>query len=737
MRRALLLLALAACGRLGFDPTGGGSGGDDMPPPPPPPGGAARIAAGDEMTCVVRTDGTAWCWGDGRDGRLGDGRGIDEATPAQVSGLANVVGIATGGGHACAFDRDGALFCWGRDDSGQLGHDGSSQATPVQVALTGKVVGVAAGLAHTCARTDAGDVFCWGSNSFGQLGVNDDSIDQQSTPTLVFQGATAIAAGGFHTCAVTSARGVSCWGRNDEGQLGTARSVPVPAPTAIPRFQADDIVASLAHTCARVGDRFSCWGRGFDGELGLGSFGEADAPGEVSSLHVIGLAVGFDHTCALDPSGDVYCFGANSDGGLGDGTVRGSTDPQLASTADGPFAGIAAGSHHTCALRENGSVACWGYGTSGQLGDGTLTRFTRVPVTGLPGGVTKVVAGDHHACAIAGVQLFCWGDNHQQQLGVGSTEPALAKASAVTFGPSEFVIDVAAGANHTCIVNSTNQVKCWGDNALGQLGDGTHTDRAMPTASLSPMLVSIAAGGDDTCGMTLFGTFACWGDDSNGELGDGGAPNTDSPKPVMVGSLVGSQVAVGGAHACAQGGSADVTCWGSSGDGQIGNGMFGPRFAPTAVSGVTNAMEVAAGRNHTCARNAAGSSSVQCWGANEEGQIGNGSRNDVTSPVSVTGAPSNPKLVAAGGQHSCAAANQGLFCWGKNRYGQLGDGGVAAQLTAEKVGAGNQVDGVALGEDFTCVLEGGVVSCSGDDARGQLGDGRTTRALKAVEVVFP
>ncbi|GIV99472.1 MAG: hypothetical protein KatS3mg058_0876 [Roseiflexus sp.] len=200
------------------------------------------------------------------------------------------------------------------------------------------------------------------------------------------QGVTAIAAGDFHTCALTSSGGVRCWGDNSSGQLGdgttTSRSTPVPVsglPSGVTAIAAGDF-----HTCALTSSGgVRCWGANSSGQLGDGTTTARSTPVAVSGLAsgVTAIAAGEEHTCALTSSGGVRCWGANSDGQLGDGTTTARSTPVAVSGLASGVTAIAAGEEHTCALTSSGGVWCWGGNSSGQLGDGRpLYRTTPVYV---------------------------------------------------------------------------------------------------------------------------------------------------------------------------------------------------------------------------------------------------------------------------------------------------------------------------------------------------------------------
>ena len=363
---------------------------------------------------------------------------LSVATPARAQGAvpASVLGesvqqLAAGGEHTCALTAAGAVQCWGRNNEGQLG-DGSttSKSTPQPVTgLASGVAVIAAGGNHTCALTTAGAVQCWGNNPFGQLG--DGSTTNTTTPqpvTGLASGVAAISAGVYHTCALTTAGAVQCWGRNAYGQLGDGSTTDKTTPQPVTGMASG--VAAIAaggnHTCAlTTAGAVQCWGRNLDGQLGDGSTTNKSTPQPVAGLAsgVAAVVTGYGHTCALTTAGAVQCWGFNTSGQLGDGSSTNKSTPQPVTGLTSGVAAIAAGYDHTCALTRAGAVQCWGASPFGQLGDGSTTsKSTPQPVPGLASGVAAIAAGGSHTCALATAGVVqCWGYNFSGQLGNGGT----------------------------------------------------------------------------------------------------------------------------------------------------------------------------------------------------------------------------------------------------------------------------------------------------------------------------
>ncbi|MGE0550011.1 MAG: RCC1 repeat-containing protein [Kofleriaceae bacterium] len=307
---------------------------------------ATSLAPGYLHSCAVKA-GRAWCWGRNSGGQVGDNSAIDRSLPRPVyvawdTQLTNVVQVATGLHHSCALVDDAgatSVYCWGRNDFAQLGSEpsgGLMQIIAVQVPGLDQVTQLTAGAYFTCAlRAETGDdtsVRCWGINGSGQLG--DGTITPYAATPVTVQSLTnaaQISAGYAHTCALTTTNEVVCWGRNFNGEL--ARDPNVLSESAVPieveGVAALEVGGGLAMTCARLlDDSVSCWGANSSGELGDGTLFWRATPGPVANgLKAVELATKYSHTCARSADGAVWCWGLNANGQLGDGTTSGVVTP--------------------------------------------------------------------------------------------------------------------------------------------------------------------------------------------------------------------------------------------------------------------------------------------------------------------------------------------------------------------------------------------------------------------------
>ncbi|MGA9761079.1 MAG: hypothetical protein WBQ14_01470 [Gaiellaceae bacterium] len=357
----------------------------------------------------------------------------------------------------------------------------------------------------------------------------------------------------------------------------------------------------------------------------------------------------------------------------GDSTTLGfeiiETIPLTGATA------VSAGGYMVCALLSGGTVDCWGFDAEGELGNG---RKIIVPPYGLPTATrvlrvtnaTVLSAGGQHTCSLLAGTVDCWGFNGAGQLGNNTLVDSSIPVSATGLTTA---VSVASGNYHSCALLSGGTVDCWGYNRQGQLGNGTWIPIVpIPRAVVGLTdVVSISAGGSHTCALLSDHTIKCWGEDWVGEIGDGENGWRLSPVPVN-GITNAAQVSAGGFHTCAllQGGTVD--CWGFNLFGQLGNGTWVDSSVPAPVAGLKDVVSISAGGFHTCALLESGA--VNCWGNNDDGQLGNGSLAYSNMPTAVKGI-TNAIAVSAGLRYSCALLSSGkIKCWGANKVGGLGDG---------------------------------------------------------------
>jgi len=336
-------------------------------------------------------------------------------------------------------------------------------------------------------------------------------------------------------------------------------------------------------------------------------------------------------------------------------------------------------------------------------------------------------AGAYHSCAVSTTgPAYCWGFGGDGQLGTGFRPPAgepLASAETprAVAGSSSFAL-VSAGLYHSCGVTPTGEAYCWGDNASGQLGDGSTTNSLVPVlVTGGHQFASLTVGFYHTCGVTTANEIYCWG---NNEVGQLGVPGASSAVPVLVGggALLFQTVRAGLYHTCGVTLTHEAYCWGYNLNGQVGNGTTSHAVtSPAQVAGGHSFVAVGAGYAHSCAVVSDGTG--YCWG--EGSLLGNASGLNQVVPVPVAGGPfaTADGALAAGQEHTCALTPAGAaYCWGHNHLGELGDGSTISRSAPVQVSGGLSFAAISVGHFVTCgVTSAPVAFCWGSNHFGQLG----------------
>src|SRR2546426_1105618 len=479
---------------------------------------------------------------------------------------------------------------------------------------------------------------------------------------------TGVSAGGPVTVTATS-----------EGKSGTAAIAVIPAPT----------VSVYPNTIATV--------------VGGSVFFEAllDSAGKVEVLNGPvtwastnpAVATARDTLDESVPQG--FVTGVSTGSAMITATTRLGPATATISVAQVTFAALSSGGDHSCGLTTTGTAFCWGNDDYGALGASIAIDFTRclfldvanVPCSAAPIGVTG---------------------------GLGF--------AAISAG-----IDRDGGS--TCALTASGTAYCWGQNGLGELGNGT-TDgdfHVVPTLVRGGLtFASISVGGPHACGLTTTGAVSCWGWNSGGQLGSGDTVSHATPTPV-VGGLTFAAISAGNLHSCALATDGTAYCWGWNswpymGHGWLGTGDTINRVAPTPVIGGLTFAAISAGGRHTCALTTNGA--AYCWGFNVAGQLGTGDDVTKTIPTPVVGGFTFT-VISAGSLHTCGLTTSGLaYCWGHNFDGQLGTGNPVPQAMPTAVIGGLRFAAISASDAHTCGLTtSGAAYCWGDGYWGQLGNG--------------
>lgn len=712
----------------------------------------AELELGGTHSCLRTVRGEVHCWGSNATGQLGNDTLESESKPVLVPALPDVTQISAGGSHTCGLGEDGYAWCWGSNGTGQLGDNDSGQnrLLPAPVTRLDDAIAISAGSAHTCALRRNGTAACWGNNSAGQLGTG-DKLQANSPSTVVAAGdetfetilenVSAIASGGNHSCAIVGGA-VQCWGNGSSGQLGDDQMAEslVPVPVVGISGSAASLALGNNHSCVLTAEgAVYCWGRNSEGQVGDGTLDPTAATARkiVSTVVLTSLSAGDNHTCAHSAEGASLCWGANDTAQVGQGTLVDLVAPVEVMT-DSRL--VAAGGGHSCGVDSSGSMLCWGSDRRGQLGRAALLSSTQPIQVATPTGTADAIAAaGSHACAIKDGAVHCWGANDQGQLGDGTTVataapiPPLADSS-----PLVAASRLSVSSSGSCAVLDDGTAQCWGSQSLGFNSLVPQPISAtVPTpivaVSLSPSRVHYLT---SVQGEELW----CSGFNSNGECGK--LNYVTSTSAISLSDLVANvtQVHSGGSHTCVLA-DATISCFGSNGGGRLGNAVSATTAGGPAIP-VTlpfPPVELFGGSNHTCARLSDGS--ISCWGYNNNGELGDGTTihtNTKGGPVQAALPTNDVKSGFGHGSSTCVIlGDDTLWCWGYNAQDVYNTGSIETKTLQPTQVLSDPIKQAAMGNGFLCVIlkADDSLKCWGTNLDGQIGDGREVLSLRPSETV--
>jgi alpha-tubulin suppressor-like RCC1 family protein len=334
------------------------------------------------------------------------------------------------------------------------------------------------------------------------------------------------------------------------------------------------------------------------------------------------------------------------------------------------MAAVSVGPNHTCARLETGELACWGNNSSGQLGNGTtVDALLPVPVQGISNAVALSANGDSASAVLLDGTVRCWGVRYSSVSGVVRSSSVPAPVDGI--GSAELIS--AGDLNHTCVVETGGIVRCWGANQFGQLGNGTTSDAIEPVAvSNLTGALAVSANGFHTCVLIADGHVRCWGDGTDGVAGGTGRNFVTVPMEVN-GLDDAVAISVGTFHACAVRAAGSVVCWGRNYEHELGTNLADDVSpSPVTVEGVSHAVSLASGEQHTCAVDSDGT--VWCWGGNTSGELGSGTHSESALASPVHGLEAAESVSAGTGSTCALLRDHTVRCWGRNTFGALGNG---------------------------------------------------------------
>lgn len=703
------------------------------------PGNIVQVDSSHDHTLARTADGKVLAWGRNYFGSLGDGTTVDRAAPVEVQGLPAgdpIKDVSAGWSRSVALTQSGRVFAWGKGSTG----DGTrtDRRTAVEIhswqtagaspTVQGDLPAIADVEANgsTFAISTTGDVYGWGTNTAGQLGIGVNGHTHITTgydrvrPTKmnVVTNVAEVSSGSAHTLVRTQSGAVYGMGDGYLGQIGDGQSganarttdpvllsfAALPGGTTITQVEAGGD-ASYALTSA---GRVYSWGSGIFGALALGESwkGDKTTPSLVptSSLqNVTELVAGEDVAFAKRTDGSVWgwgsaYFGEHGDGRQEDERYSGVPLPHLAGAKQ-----LAAGRNHAFVLDATDTLRGFGGTEYGQVGNGQVRYVPGAAAVPGVAGATQIAAGtDVSFARLADGTLMAWGSNRSGLLGNGTTTDRAAARPVVGltnvagvstglpnmdeylhFYPDTTTYRDTERQQHVLTFDASGRVWAWGRNRLGQVGDGTTTDRLRPTLVRVPgKVVAVAAGGTHSLALNDAGEVYGWGYNEYGQAG--GTPTGDlqfqtTPRKVE-GLPPVTQIVAGTLGSAARTAAGAVYAWGRNNLGWLGNGSnTTPAFSATPVlvpfpAGLPAATSLTAGGRHLLVTT--GSSGVWGWGANIKGSINTSQSGRHLTPIRVTEVDASTFTALAGGDaHSLGVTSTGdVVAWGENTAGAVGQG---------------------------------------------------------------
>jgi alpha-tubulin suppressor-like RCC1 family protein len=643
-----------------------------------------QVSAGYYHTAAIKTDGTLWTWGFGNDGRLGNGVTTGNiSTPVTTfAGGTNWKQVSSGNRHTAAIKTDGTLWTWGYGYNGRLGNAVTTNvSTPVTTFAGGtNWKEVSSGNSHTAAIKTDGTLWTWGNGSYGRLG--DNTTTNKSTPVTTFAGGTnwkQVSSGFFHTAAIKTDGTLWTWGTGTNGRLGRF-SFGTNIVTPITTFaggtnwadtattEPEDLYtlsAGYSHTAAiKTDGTLWTWGYGSNGRLGNAvTTGNISTPVTTFSggTNWKQVSSGNKHTAAIKTDGTLWTWGYGSNGRLGNATATGNISTPVTTFSGGTnWKQVSAGYYHTAAIKTDGTLWTWGNGFFGQLGNAEISTKS-TPVTTFAGGTNwkQVSSGFFHTAAIkTDGTLWTWGLGNDGRLGNATAGFTRISTPVTTFAGGTNWKQVSSGGSHTAAIKTDETLWTWGTGFNGPLGTNDVTDRSTPVTTFAggTNWKQVSSGNSHTSAIKTDGTLWTWGL-GNGRLGDNTATTKSTPVTTFSGGTNWKQVSSGNAHTIAlkdDGVNKELYVFGSNSSTQLGVPLSSLDWFPNQTfSGGTNWKQVSSGNSHTSAIKTDGT--LWTWGYGNDGRLGNGvTTGDISTPVTTFAGGTNWKQVSSGNRHTAA-----------------------------------------------------------------------------------
>ena len=644
--------------------------------------GAGAAGLYSYTNCAITSTGVLKCWGYNTYGAVGDGTTTHRSAPVVIDGGTNYSKVSNGYHGACGITTAGVLKCWGYNPYYQVG-DGTTtnRTSPVVVDGGTTYSQVSRGIHSTCAITVAGVLKCWGYNANGTVG--DGTTTLVTSPKVIDAGtnySTLSNSMSYTMCAITTTGVLKCWGLGTSGQVGNGASLTRLSPTVInsgTNYSAvsngQDVTCGI--TTAGV---LRCWGADRNYNMGLSVNATFNSPQTIHTGESFSQVIVNDQRiCALNSLNVMKCAGERHMGLMADGITSQLHSFSAVSGLD-QFSSLSFnGQYMSSGIKSDGTLWMWGFGrtSSDYIGDASVQEIVLSPqqvliTTGST--FTKVSKGNQHTCAIRSDQkLYCWGFNSNGNVGDNTTTN---RSLPVAVDAASNYIDVSAGNGFTCGITSAGVLKCWGRNASNSVGDNTTTQRNSPVIINSGTSYKALAQSSyyTMCAITTADELKCWGYNNYGQVGVGGTTNTAIPTVVDTGISYKSVVA-SIEHTCGVTTSDVLKCWGRNSSYQLGDGTTTDRQLPAIFNSGTSYTTVGLnGSGLTCGITSAGA--LHCAGSRAAGLAATTTQDGIgqSASVSIVDMGTTYSSLYSGYGSLCGRTNLGLTkCVGDNIYGSF------------------------------------------------------------------
>jgi alpha-tubulin suppressor-like RCC1 family protein len=657
-------------------------------------------------TYAIMSTGELRTWGYNGYYQLGNSNTTSSNTPIPNIFTSGVTAAVSNDYQTCVI-RNGALLCWGYQANttyylANNFYNYSNVSPTPSTGISSGVTAVALGNQFGCAIVNA-QLQCWGNNGYGQVGNGNTSNPSSIYVNPNLTSISALYIKDNRTCVVKSSGALYCFGANGSGESGSntgfdnyVTSNPVAAVSSGTGTSTKSVAMSVnGSTCAVVSSGLRCWGRMDRGQVPIGVIGNKTTPSTITlgggTTGVTKVTKGTGNLYSSMPtrcairSGNLFCWGANHAGQIGDGTTTYKSTPYQVLT--GGVTDVKVSTSGTVCAIQSGAVKCWGYNGYGNVGDsGSTNRTTPYAVPSMNLGVTALDIAPDHTCGVSNSIAVCWGYNGYGQV-TGTNVNNGNNLPPTTISSVQYVTNVYTMNNRTCLMSTTagsSTLYCWGYNPYGALGTYNTTNYYTPQVIWGSGGFTFYAYSQEeaahSCGIKS-GSLACWGYNGYGQLGIG---NTSQyTYPVGVSATNPTFIAIGtqwSSNSTCGIFNGAMKCWGYNGQGQLATGDTTQQTTPfaTVLNGAVDAVnKISLSNVGGCAvvGDTGSGGYLRCWGQNNYGQVGNGTLNNLYTPnANIINSGVTHVETSHNGEITCAIVNTTLQCWGRNDQGQIGDG---------------------------------------------------------------